>query len=451
MSARRTYNSGPEGLTFNRVMPIFALVMVDVLGLTVILPLLHLYAIRFGASPVEIGLVAATFPACQLVGVPLMGALSDRYGRKPLLLISQITTFISFIMLAGANSLALILLSRALDGLFGANLATAQAALSDITTDENRTQALGITGAAFGLGFIIGPLIAILTLEFSDNLAIPALTAAGYSFLSIWLTAFYFKETLPKAQRGAAAAKGLRRMRPMLIPRYIFNPRFNRLYLLLFAQQLIFYGFESLLGAFTLSRLGLLGQGNALIFVVVGFTLVMVQARYLGKWTKRYGEPRVVRRALALLGIGMLLVALTPAQPHPSYVRRVAEAELAQQRISSTEAILGRYPVQLPPDGGRGFGGLLWILAAVIPLSVGAALIRPSLNGLITKRAAKEDFGVVLGVSAAFISAADAVAPLLSGYIFQTYGVVAPYLLGGALMLALALLVSFKLSRQPRE
>ncbi len=117
-------------MDWRRVGPIVVLVFVDVLGLTILLPLLHLYATAYGASPLEVGLVAAAFPLCQLIGVPVMGALSDRFGRKPLLLISQVTTFLSFVLLAMANSLALVLLSRVIDGLFGANLATAQAAIS---------------------------------------------------------------------------------------------------------------------------------------------------------------------------------------------------------------------------------------------------------------------------------------------------------------------------------
>src|SRR5215510_15209433 len=161
-------------LDFERVLPIFTLTFVDVLGLTVILPLLHLYAAAYGASPLQIGMVAAAFPLSQLIGVPVMGALSDRFGRKPLLLISQISTFISFLMLAAANSLWLIILSRVVDGIFGANLATAQAAITDLTDDDTRAQGLGLTGAAFGLGFILGPAIALGSLEFSNNLAIPA-------------------------------------------------------------------------------------------------------------------------------------------------------------------------------------------------------------------------------------------------------------------------------------
>ena len=178
-------DSSPTPLDMRRVIPIFLLVFVDMLGLTVILPLLHIYAAAFGATPLQIGMVMAVFPLAQLLGAPIMGALSDRLGRKPLLLVSQLTTCISFIMLGLAASLEMVILSRLFDGLFGANISTAQAALSDITDHSNRTRGLGITGAAFGLGFIFGPIIAILSFEFTDSLAVPAFTAAVYSFVSL--------------------------------------------------------------------------------------------------------------------------------------------------------------------------------------------------------------------------------------------------------------------------
>lgn len=424
-------------LNWGRVLPIFVLIFVDILGLTVILPLLHLYAAAHGASAVEIGLVAAAFPLAQLVGVPVMGALSDRYGRKPLLLISQITTCLSFILLGLADSLLLIVLSRLIDGLFGANIATAQAALSDITTEENRTQGLGLTGAAFGLGFIIGPVIAILTLELSGNLAIPAFTAAVYSFISILLTLFVFKETLPPEKRGHGSAIG-----PRLIWKMLHRPQINGLLLLMFAQQIIFFGFESLLGLFTLSRLGLLGQGNAIIFLVVGVILVTVQARFIGPWSRKYGERNLIIAALALLAIGLLMVATTPAQPHPFYVRLIVENQLLEQTTSGAETVIGDIAINLPDDANRGVAGFLWLLVAIVPLSVGAGLIRPSLNSLLTRLVSQREYGSVLGASSALVSAANASAPLLGGLIFQQQGATAPFLLGGVLM-GILLLVSF--------
>jgi len=421
-----------------RAGPIFFLVFVDVLGLTIILPLLHLYAAAYGASPLQIGLTVAAFPLAQLIGVPVMGALSDRFGRKPLLLISQVTTFLSFILLGVANSLLLVIASRVLDGLFGANLATAQAALTDVTSKETRTQGLGLTGAAFGLGFIFGPLISIAALEFSDSLALPAFIAATYSALSIILTLFIFKETLPPEKRGSQTER--RTTSVTAIIRMVRLPGVNMLLLLMFAQQVIFFGFESLLGLFTLTRLGLLGQGNGVIFFVVGAVLVIVQGRYIGKWSARFGDARLVTLALGLLAVGLVMVALTPEQPQPFYVQQIARNELTRQAPGSTEAVLGEIALELPDDGNNGVLGVGWLLLGIIPLAVGAGLIRPTLNSLMTQNVPETDYGAILGVSASFVSAANAVAPLIAALIFQQVGVSAPFLIGGALMGGLALL-----------
>lgn len=429
-------------------MPIFALVFVDVLGLTVILPLLHLYAAAFGATPLEIGLVAAAFPLAQLIGVPAMGALSDRYGRKPLLLISQITTCLSFIMLGMANSLTMIIASRVLDGLFGANMATAQAAISDITDEKNRARGLGLTGAAFGLGFIFGPIISILALEMSDSLAIPAFSAAGYSFISILLTLFVFKETLPPEARGKNKTEPTEKTGRMRLMSIIVLPQIALLLVLMFSQQFIFYGFESLMGLFTLTRLGLLGQGNAILFLFIGTILVMVQVRFIGKWARKYGEARMAAVAMALLAAGLLLVATTPEQPQPFYVRPIVENELASQAPSSTEAIVGEIAVDLPAQGNNGIGGVIWFLVALVPLSIGSGLIRPMLNTLMTQRAGKNAYGVVLGLSSSFVSAANAAAPIIMGLIFQHYGETVPFLVGGIAMSVLAI-VAFARIRMP--
>ena len=433
-------NREPSGLDTHRVIPIFLMVFVDMLGLTVVLPLLHLYAAAHGAGPLEVGLALAAFPLAQLIGLPMMGALSDRYGRKPLLLISQATTCISFIMLGLADTLALIILSRLIDGLFGANIATAQAALADITDDSNRARGLGITGAAFGLGFIFGPVIAIVSYELTDSLAAPAFTAALYSFLSILITSFMFKETHPAERRGRAPSHGASPVRRL---RMLSQPVLLALFLLIFAQQFIFFGFESLLGLFTLTRLGLLGAGNAALFLVVGIILVMVQMRAIGPWSRRFGEERLVMGALFLLALGLLLAGGTPEQPHPFYVRELVASDLLSQAPTRAQAMLDGLRVTLPANGNNGLAGLLWLTLALLPISVGAALIRPALNSLITRSVGDGGYGSALGLSSALVSAANASAPLLAGLLFQQLGAGAPFTLGGAFM---ALLCLFSLS-----
>lgn len=434
-----TDKSSPTPLDMRRVIPIFLLVFVDMLGLTIILPLLHIYAATYGATPLEIGIVTASFPLAQLIGVPMMGALSDRFGRKPMLIISQITTCLGFIMLGLAGSLIMIMVSRVFDGLFGANISTAQAALSDITDETNRTRGLGITGAAFGLGFIFGPIMAILAYELTDSLAIVAFTAAIYSFISLIITWTMFDETLPPEKRGKGITLSIS---PLIIFRYITKPVIGFLLILMFAQQIIFFGYESLLGLFTLSRLGLLGQGNAVIFLLIGIILVTVQARYIGKWSARYGEKRLVIGALTLLALGLLLTGTTPNQPHPFYVQELVEKELLAQDTSSTEAVIGEIGVALPENGNNGISGVLWILVSIVPISIGAGLIRPSINSLITKQVSQQEYGQALGVSSSLVSAANASAPIIGGVIFQTYGSTAPFLLGGILMGLLVIVAS---------
>jgi MFS transporter, DHA1 family, tetracycline resistance protein len=217
--------------------------------------------------------------------------------------------------------------------------------------------------------------------------------------------------------------------------------------LLMFAQQVVFYGFESLLGLFTLNRLGLLGQGNSLIFIFVGIVLVYGQTRLISNWKKKYGERRLAQIALALLAIGLLLFALTPAQPHPFYIKVAAEREVKTLAPSATEAMIGQFAVQLPEDTNRGLGGYLWLLGALVPLSIGAGLIRPSLNTLITQRASRTEYGAVLGLSAALVTLANAVAPVIGGLIYQQYGMTAPFL-AGAIVISLLLVFTVSIFRR---
>src|SRR6266496_5317101 len=156
-----------EKLDFKRVLPIIVIVLVDLIGLSIIIPILPYFAARFSATPIVIGILQATYPLMQFIGAPILGRLSDRFGRKPILIASQLGTLAGFVLLGFANTLWLLFLSRIIDGLSGANISTAQAAIADSTNEKTRTQGLGLIGAAFGIGFILGPIIAYLVLAAS--------------------------------------------------------------------------------------------------------------------------------------------------------------------------------------------------------------------------------------------------------------------------------------------
>ncbi len=439
-----------DKLDYKRILPIFVIVLIDLLGLTIIIPLLPLYAASFGATPLMIGLLGATYPVMQFLGAPILGRLSDQYGRKPVLVISQVGTFVGFLILGLANTFLMLFISRIIDGISGANIATAQAAISDSTSEKTRTQGLGLIGAAFGLGFIIGPVIAFVSLAISDNnYHVPAFVAAGFSLLSILLTIFWFRETLPAGQRGMAEKKPAFSLKAML--RAISHPTVGLLLVLIFAQQLAFGGFEQLLALFTLSRLGLNASGNAVIFVYVGIIVVAVQGGFIGKWSRRYGDRRLIYAGLTLLAIGLLVIGFTIRQPPPWYSRSELHAELTgDQMLPGETPPTQDVAIDLPDDSNTGWLGLAWILVAMIPIAIGGGILQPSINSLITKRVDVGEIGGMLGISAAFLSAANALAPVIGGALFQAISPAAPFIVWGLLM-AVLLLFAVQLIKPGRE
>ena len=434
-----------EKLDFKRVLPIFVIVLIDLLGLTIIIPLMPLYATSFGANAFTIGLLGAAYPLMQFVGAPLLGRLSDRFGRKPILLISQVGTLAGFIVLGLANSLAVLFLARIIDGLSGANISTAQAAMSDSTTEKTRTQGLGLIGAAFGLGFIIGPVIAFVALAAGgNNYHVPAYVAAGFSLLSIGLTWLWLPETLPAEKRGQGAQRPALDLGAML--KALSHPQVGLLLMLIFAQQIAFGGFEQLLSLFTLRQLGMNAAGNSVIFVFVGVILVAVQGGLVGQWSRKWGDRRLVYAGLALLAVGLTLTGLTPRQPVPWYSQAAMTAELEASGDASAQTL----PVSLPPDDQKGLVGLGWILVAMIPAAIGGGILQPSINSLITKRVLGTEIGGMLGLSTAFLSLANALAPLAAGAAFQAIAAWAPFVLGGVLM-AILLFVALRQLKAGRE
>lgn len=431
-------NASGDRLDMKKVLPVFLIVVVDLLGLTIIIPLMPLYATSFGATPFIIGLLGASYPMMQFIGAPLLGRLSDRWGRRPILLASQFGTFIGFLVLGYANALWLLFVARVIDGISGANISTAQAVISDITTEKTRTQGLGLIGAAFGIGFVIGPILAFVALTLSgNNYHVPAFVAAGFSALSLVLTWFLLPETHPAV---GDESKG---ERSALTIRAMFNalrmPNIGILLALMFAQQIAFGGFEQLLALFTLERLGLNASGNAVIFVFVGVLVVAVQGGFIGPWSRRWGDRRLIFTGLATLAIGLVMVSFTPEQPVPWYSRAEITAELGSNTEfrtleNPTTAKLG---VSLPDDSQRGWVGLGWMLVAMIPTSIGGGILQPSINSMLTKRVDQGEVGGTLGISSALLSGANAFAPILGGALFGAFGAGMPFLVFGVIMAGL--------------
>jgi DHA1 family tetracycline resistance protein-like MFS transporter len=421
-----------EKLDFKRLLPILVIVFVDLLGLSIIIPLLPLFAARFSATPLVVGILQATYPLMQFVGAPILGRLSDRFGRKPILIASQLGTLAGFILLGFANTLALLFVSRIIDGLSGANMSTAQAAITDSTNERTRTQGLGLIGAAFGLGFVLGPVIAFVVLAATgQNYQAVAFTAALFSLASILLTVFWFRET-----HTADSASASRRSTSFgALSEALRRPRIGFLLVLMFFYQVAFGGYEQLFSLFTLTRLGMDARDTSGLFVLAGIFIIVVQGGFVGRWSKQKGDRWLVVLGVSTLAIGLIGTALTPAVPVPWYERSQVLQSLAGE--GAIRVSIQSIQIHLPDQANRGWPGILWLLVASFPAALGGGVLHPAVNSLITKSSEKSEIGGMLGMSASMYSAANAIAPLFYGSLFQWFGAPVPFLAGGLILLIL--------------
>jgi MFS transporter, DHA1 family, tetracycline resistance protein len=374
------------------LLPIFLIVAVDVLGLTIMIPLLPFYAEKLGASPFQVGWLIGLYAACQLVSGPLLGRLSDRMGRKPLLLVSQFGTLAGFLITAFAPNLWILFLARAIDGATAGNLSLAQAYISDVTKPEDRAKSFGIIGIAFGMGFLIGPAISgfLARFDYRD----PIFAAAALSATSILTTYLLLPSGAPASAEASAPADGEaaaeasdtgpggRRLslfewgayaeylrRPALAPR-LFE-------FLCFAFS--FAMFTAGLPLFAERRLEWHGQPFGpvqlgYIWAFAGFLGLFLQGPALGKLVKRFGERSLNRTGFGGYAAGYLILAFCHSLP-------------------------------------------VLILATIVT-AIGT-LVRPTLTSMISQAAARREQGAVLGLTQSLTSVAQIVAPLLAGYLIQ--------------------------------
>ncbi len=346
------------------------IVAVDVLGFTIILPLLPFYAEQFGASPFVVGVLATSFAFCQFLSGPWLGRLSDRFGRKPVLMVSQTGTLIGFLVLAVANSLPLVFLSRIIDGVTAGNLSIAQAAIADVTAPEKRARAFGIIGIAFGLGFLIGPGIAGLLSKI--DLHAPAYFAAGLSALSIFLT-WRFLPAPPTRANSELLAKGLGSLR------HAFSrPALRLLLAEFFVFGLQFAGFTSGFALFASRRFTWDGHpvGPAEVswlFTYMGFLGLILQGFLLGPLVKRFGEARLVWAGFATSVVSYTMLAFVTDLPG--------------------------------------------LLIAMTIGAFGSGVLRPALTALVSQAADPHEQGTVLGATQSLVSLGQILAPLISGWI----------------------------------
>lgn len=285
---------------------IYLTIFVNLVGFGIIIPLLPFYAETFGASPFVIGLLFASFSVSQLVAAPLLGELSDRYGRRPVLIFSLIGTALSFAMLAVAHSLAMLFAARVVDGLSGGNITTARAYIADVTTQENRARAFGMLGASFGLGFIVGPALGAAFSHISYTA--PIWAAAAITIVATALAWFWLPETFHRARAGGGTSwKALRELSGRRHLRVLFSVDFT--YWMAFAvYQTAFalfgarrFGFDAAATGYLLSAFGVLG--------------VIVQGVLVGPVVAALGARPTLTAGLLFAAIGWGGSALTHSVP----------------------------------------------------------------------------------------------------------------------------------------
>jgi DHA1 family tetracycline resistance protein-like MFS transporter len=359
------------------LVPIFLIVSVDVLGLTIILPLLPFYAEKFGASPSVVGLLVSTYAFCQLIAGPMLGRMSDHVGRRPLLLVSQLGTFVGFLILAYANALWLIFFSRVIDGLTAGNLSLAQAYISDVTKPEDRAKSFALIGIAFGMGFLIGPGISGYLSQFSYQY--PIFAAAALSATSILATYFLLPSTTPQAADGATPRKFTVFDWGNYV-RYFRQPELAPLLWQFFAFTLAFSMFMTGFPLFAERRYQWQGhpfgpKEVGYVYAYLGMLGVILQGGLIGRLVKAFGEMTLVRAGFFLGMVGLAALGFTYSVP------------------------------------------LLLLVAAAS--SSGTGVIRPALTSLITQKAARSEQGVVLGLTQSLNSIASIVAPAVGGLLID--------------------------------
>lgn len=351
---------------------VLLIVFVDVLGFTIMIPLLPFYAESLGATPFVVGLLSSIYGLCSLVAGPILGDLSDRYGRRIVLLLSQIGTCTGFIILALSNTLWVVFLSRFIDGVTSGNLTVAQAYISDVTAPKDRTRAMGLIGASFGLGFIIGPAISGLLVNFGHTA--PIWASAFLSFLSIIGTTLFLKDVAVKshdATKGALAQ----------VKKYFSlfkSPVLKDCFIVFFLFSVAFTIYMSGLAMYCERMLTWKGvpfsaREVGLLLSYVGIVALSIQVFVMNYLVQKFGETK-----LMLIGFSSTAIALI---------------------VMGSSSIL---PIFL-------FG--------ITINSFGNAIIRPSITGMLSQNASPSQQGLVFGLNQTLMAISQILCPLLSGFL----------------------------------
>ena len=371
---------------------IWTTVALDLIGFGIIVPILGRYAERFGASGLTVGLLFASYSLAQLLFAPLLGRLSDRIGRKPVIVISLIGTAVGSFVTGAAGVLWLLFAGRIVDGASGGSLSVAQAAVADLAPEQDRPALIGMLGAAFGVGFVLGP-------------AIGGLAALGGPHVP-----FYVAGVLASINAIAAIVRlpETRQSRDRIGHRGVNTPAspiLRHLAIIGFITIIAFTAFEATFSLFGDRRFGLTEASSAAVFLCVGLVLVAIQGGAYGRLVERYGTQRLFE-----IGIGLLIVGL------------------------AVTAVAKVWPV---------------LIIALLLLAIGQGVASPSITSLVTQHAPPERRGEALGFQQSANAVGRVLGPPAAGAMFDRVGIWSPYVAGSVLcVVAMTLVVTWGVDRR---
>jgi len=376
---------------------LFFTVFIDLLGFGLIIPVMPTYAQQFNATDFQVGLLIASYSFAQFLFTPFWGRLSDKVGRRPVLLISLLASCIGYIIWGFSTSLAVLFISRLVAGCGNANIAVAQAYVADVTTDETRSKGMGAIFAAFGVGFVLGPalggfltskhiLMALgLTYFAEHSLQVVGFVAAFFSILDLVLTFFM----LPEPEKRSHAGEERYGVGADFIGQTLANKKLQTSLAIFFLSTFAFANMEATVVLLTTQKFHFTPVDNSLLFTWIGVCICLIQGAH--RVTKKYGEKKMINVGTALLALGLLATPFAPNVPT--------------------------------------------MYAVMAVLAIGSGVNTPCNQAMLSKLAPKECVGGVLGVGQSLSTLGRILGPALGGYLFGAFGQVSPYLVGGVGMI----------------
>ncbi|MBK6424032.1 MAG: MFS transporter [Gemmatimonadetes bacterium] len=386
---------------FKQLSVLIGVNLVDMIGLMLVLPILPFFASDLGATPERIGWLIAAFSIAQLIAAPFWGRLSDRYGRRPALVIGLLASAIAYVVFAYSTSIWMLFLSRLVQGAGGGTTGVAQAYVADTVKPKDRAKALGWLSASTNVGVTLGPVIGGLATHLDRSA--PGLIAAALCLVNAWFAWRWLPETRPTAERLANLSKKPVWHAAWVVLRHPTRtvPRFVWIYGI---GMLAFSALTSLIALFLKEEHGITEVTIGYFFTYIGVLNIVMRLVLLGPVVERVGETRAMRFGAAFLIAGMLA-----------------------------------YPV----------AGNLWVLVALMPLvPVGTALLFPATTSLMSRYSDKAEVGTTMGVAQTYAGLARVAAPIVGTIVFQRIGHQWPFIVA-AIMMALVSVLAFQVEQLP--